>query len=209
VLLLNVCLLLLAYISLSTQSGNFWIHPRICVLRKVWTEGKERTYKGINDVRKKGRNKGKSGNKKESSKRQQWWKLSEAATAAAAGWRLDPSRPVPRVRQPMMATGRQEIACHTLLWALCRLPWGPLLIRIGKIRFRSTADSIEIQNLNRHSVYGPSRWTTVSVQVLQEFDPDCHANLGNKSNDNFKYNHNRLLKTEVGPSSETSVLNIS
>jgi hypothetical protein len=28
VLLLNECLLLL--ISLSTQSGNFWIHPRIC-----------------------------------------------------------------------------------------------------------------------------------------------------------------------------------
>jgi hypothetical protein len=28
VLLLNECLFLLAYISLSTQSGNFWIHPR-------------------------------------------------------------------------------------------------------------------------------------------------------------------------------------
>jgi hypothetical protein len=28
VLLLNECLLLLLFISLSTQSGNFWIHPR-------------------------------------------------------------------------------------------------------------------------------------------------------------------------------------
>jgi hypothetical protein len=32
VLPLNECLLLLLLISLSTQSGNFWIHPRIHVL---------------------------------------------------------------------------------------------------------------------------------------------------------------------------------
>jgi len=32
VLLLNECLLLCAYISLSTQSGNFWLHLRIPTL---------------------------------------------------------------------------------------------------------------------------------------------------------------------------------
>jgi len=32
VLLLNVCLFLL-FISLSTQSGNFWIHPRISAVQ--------------------------------------------------------------------------------------------------------------------------------------------------------------------------------
>jgi hypothetical protein len=41
VLLLNECLLL--FISLSTQSGNFWIHPRKYeylskVLIKLWTD---------------------------------------------------------------------------------------------------------------------------------------------------------------------------
>jgi hypothetical protein len=35
VLLLNVCLLLKAYISLSTQFGNFWIHPRTLCVRMV------------------------------------------------------------------------------------------------------------------------------------------------------------------------------
>jgi hypothetical protein len=47
VLLLNECSLLEAYISLSTESGNFWIHPRrveICGLnscssRKTTTSG--------------------------------------------------------------------------------------------------------------------------------------------------------------------------
>jgi hypothetical protein len=31
VLLLTECLLLLLFISLSTQSGNLWIHPCICI----------------------------------------------------------------------------------------------------------------------------------------------------------------------------------
>jgi len=33
VLLLNECVLFLLFISLSIQSGNFWIHPRILRLR--------------------------------------------------------------------------------------------------------------------------------------------------------------------------------
>jgi len=35
VLLLNECLLFLAYIPLSTQSGNFWLHTRIRELLSV------------------------------------------------------------------------------------------------------------------------------------------------------------------------------
>jgi hypothetical protein len=34
VLLLNECLLFLLLISLSTQSGNFWIHPCILLSRR-------------------------------------------------------------------------------------------------------------------------------------------------------------------------------
>jgi hypothetical protein len=39
VLLLNECLLLL-FISLSTQSGNFWIYPRILLILRI--DGKAR-----------------------------------------------------------------------------------------------------------------------------------------------------------------------
>jgi hypothetical protein len=32
VLLLNECLLLLLFTSLSTESGNFWLHPPMCIV---------------------------------------------------------------------------------------------------------------------------------------------------------------------------------
>jgi len=37
VLLLDKCLLLYAHVSLSTQSGNFWIHPRMFFERNALT----------------------------------------------------------------------------------------------------------------------------------------------------------------------------
>jgi hypothetical protein len=45
VLLLNECLLL--FISLSTQSGNFWIHPRIRVLTLIYCRQKPTSAKLI------------------------------------------------------------------------------------------------------------------------------------------------------------------
>jgi hypothetical protein len=43
VLLLNECLLLLLFISLSTQSGNFWIHPRISTNASYFFRSVEQT----------------------------------------------------------------------------------------------------------------------------------------------------------------------
>jgi hypothetical protein len=41
VLLVNECLFLLLFISLSTQSGNFWIHPRISQHKRVKVKEKK------------------------------------------------------------------------------------------------------------------------------------------------------------------------